>query len=80
MIIGENARPADMVVNPCKAKNLTNMRSQGDGKGIQLSPPLKHSLERGLEYLAEDEYLEVTPKTLRFRKKILDHTKRKRSE
>ena len=80
MIIGENTRPADMVVNPCKAKNLTNMRSQGDGKGITLTPPLKHSLERGLEYLSEDEYLEVTPKTLRFRKKILDHTKRKRSE
>jgi len=80
MVVGENSRPADMVVNPCKSKHLTNMRSQGDGKGIQLSPPLKHSLERGLEYLAEDEYLEVTPKTLRFRKKILDHTKRKRSE
>jgi len=80
MIVGENTRPADMVVNPCKAKNLTNMRSQGDGKGITLTPPLKHSLERGLEYLSEDEYLEVTPKTLRFRKKILDHTKRKRSE
>jgi GTP-binding protein len=70
MIVGENTRPAD----------LTNMRSQGDGKGITLTPPLKHSLERGLEYLSEDEYLEVTPKTLRFRKKILDHTKRKRSE
>jgi GTP-binding protein len=68
-----------MVVNPCKAKNLTNMRSQGDGKGIALSPPIKHSLERGLEYLSEDEYLEVTPKTLRFRKKILDHSRRKRS-
>jgi len=80
MIVGENTLPADMVVNPCKAKNLTNMRSQGDGKGITLTPPLKHSLERGLEYLSEDEYLEVTPKTLRFRKKILDHTKRKRSE
>ena len=79
MIVGENTRPADMVVNPCKAKNLTNMRSQGDGKGIALSPPIKHSLERGLEYLSEDEYLEVTPKTLRFRKKILDHSRRKRS-
>jgi GTP-binding protein len=55
------------------------MRSQGDGKGIALSPPIKHSLERGLEYLSEDEYLEVTPKTLRFRKKILDHSRRKRS-
>ena len=52
MIIGENARPDDMPVNPCKAKKLTNMRSQGDGKGIQLEAPLKMSLERALEYIA----------------------------
>ncbi|MEY2851550.1 MAG: GTP-binding protein TypA/BipA-like protein [Verrucomicrobiota bacterium] len=71
MVVGENSRPADMVVNPCKSKHLTNMRSQGDGKGIQLSPPLKHSLERGLEYLAEDEYLEVTPKNLSLRRRGL---------
>ena len=79
MIIGENARPDDMPVNPCKAKKLTNMRSQGDGKGIQLAPPLKMSLERSLEYIAPDEYVEATPKSLRLRKKLLDATARKRA-
>jgi len=79
MIIGENARPDDMPVNPCKAKKLTNMRSQGDGKGISLQTPLVMSLERSLEYIAPDEYVEVTPKSLRLRKKILDATARKRA-
>ena len=80
MIVGENARDNDIPVNPCKAKKLTNMRSQGDGKGIQLNPPLRLSLERALEYIGSDEYVEATPKNLRLRKKILDETKRKRSE
>ena len=79
MIVGENARPDDMPVNPCKAKKLTNMRSQGDGKGIQLAPPVLLTLERALEYIAPDEYVEVTPKSLRLRKKILDATARKRA-
>jgi GTP-binding protein len=79
MIVGENARPDDMTVNPCKAKHLTNMRSQGDGKGIQLAPPLKMSLERTLEYITQDEYVEVTPKNLRLRKKILQSVARKRA-
>jgi len=79
MIIGENARPDDMPVNPCKAKKLTNMRSQGDGKGIALAPPVVMSLERALEYIAPDEYVEATPKSLRLRKKILDANARKRS-
>jgi GTP-binding protein len=56
------------------------MRSQGDGKGIQLAPPLKLSLERALEYIDVDEYVEATPKSLRLRKKELDENKRKRSE
>jgi GTP-binding protein len=80
MIVGENARENDIPVNPCKAKRLTNMRSQGEGKGIQLSPPLKLSLERALEYIDVDEYVEATPKNLRLRKKILDETQRKRAE
>jgi GTP-binding protein len=67
-------------VNPCKAKKLNNMRSTGDGKGIQLNAPLIMSLERALEYIGSDEYVEATPKNLRLRKKILDETKRKRSE
>jgi GTP-binding protein len=79
MIVGENAREQDIPVNPCKAKKLTNMRSQGDGKGIQLNPPLKMSLERALEYIGPDEYVEATPKNLRLRKKILDETQRKRA-
>ena len=80
MIIGENARPDDMPVNPCKAKKLTNMRSQGDGKGISLAPPVVMTLERSLEYIAPDEYVEATPKSLRLRKKILDASARKRAE
>jgi GTP-binding protein len=79
MIVGENARPDDLTVNPCKAKHLTNMRSQGDGKGIQLAPPLKMSLERALEYISQDEFVEVTPRNLRLRKKILQSTARKRA-
>jgi GTP-binding protein len=79
MIVGENARENDIPVNPCKAKRLTNMRSQGEGKGIQLDPPMKLSLERALEYIGPDEYVEATPKNLRLRKKELDETKRKRS-
>ena len=79
MIIGENARPDDLAVNPCKAKKLTNMRSQGDGKGISLAPPLVMTLERSLEYIAPDEYVEATPKSLRLRKKILDANLRKRA-
>jgi GTP-binding protein len=80
MIVGENARENDIPVNPCKAKKLTNMRSQGDGKGIQLNAPLKLSLERSLEYIGPDEYVEATPKHLRLRKRILDETQRKRSQ
>jgi GTP-binding protein len=80
MVVGENSRPDDMVVNVCKAKHLTNMRSQGEGKGIQLEVPLKMSLERALEYIGPDEFVEATPTCLRLRKKILDHTKRRRAE
>ncbi|RFC43540.1 MAG: GTP-binding protein [Verrucomicrobia bacterium] len=79
MIIGENSRADDMPVNPCKAKKLTNMRSQGDGKGISLAPPLVMTLERSIEYIGSDEYVEATPKSLRLRKKILDANMRKRA-
>jgi len=80
MVVGENSRPDDMAVNPCKAKALTNMRSQGDGKGIQLDTPIKMSLERALEYIGPDEFVEATPTSLRLRKKILDEGKRRRAE
>jgi GTP-binding protein len=80
MIIGENAREADIPVNPVREKKLTNMRSQGDGKGIQLNAPFRLTLERALEYIDVDEYVEATPHHLRLRKKILDENARKRSE
>jgi GTP-binding protein len=80
MIVGENARDNDIPVNAVKEKKLTNMRSQGDGKGIQLNAPMKLSLERALEYIDVDEYVEATPKNLRLRKKILDENQRKRAE
>ena len=80
MIVGENAREDDIMVNAVREKKLTNMRSQGDGKGIQLNAPMKLSLERALEYIDVDEYVEATPKSLRLRKKILDENARKRSE
>ena len=79
MIVGENSRPEDLPVNPCKVKHLTNMRSQGEGKGIQLETPLRMSLERAIEYIDIDEYVEATPKSLRLRKRILDATARKRA-
>ena len=78
MLVGENPRAEDIPVNPTKQKHLTNMRSQGDGKGIMLEPPIVFSLEHAIEYIAQDEFVEATPKSLRLRKKILDPTKRKR--
>src|SRR6059036_544419 len=79
MIVGENARPEDLPVNPCKAKHLTNMRSQGEGKGIQLEAPLRMTLERAIEYIDIDEYVEATLSSLRLRKRIRDATARKRA-
>jgi GTP-binding protein len=79
MIMGENARPEDLPVNPCKAKHLTNIRSQGEGKSIQLEAPLRMSLERAIEYIGPDEFVEATPKSLRLRKRILNATARKRA-
>jgi GTP-binding protein len=80
MIVGENPRAEDINVNPCKVKKLTNIRSQGEGKGIMLTPPLRMSLERAIEYIGPDEFVEATPSSLRLRKRILDPTKRKRAE
>lgn len=79
MIIGENPRATDIPVNPVKPKQLTNFRSQGDGKGIQLSPPVEFSLERSIEYIAPDEFVEATPNFLRLRKRVLNATLRKRA-
>ncbi|KKW33158.1 MAG: GTP-binding protein TypA [Candidatus Uhrbacteria bacterium GW2011_GWA2_52_8d] len=79
MVIGENSRQEDMEVNPCKEKKLSNMRSKGDGASVALEPPREMTLELSLEFLADDELLEVTPKSLRIRKAILDSIKRKRA-
>jgi GTP-binding protein len=79
MIVGQNAKPEDLEVNVAKEKRLSNMRSKGDGAGIRLDTARQMSLEDCLEYLGDDELLEVTPKSLRLRKTILDHTRRKRS-
>ena len=78
MIVGENPRKEDMPVNPAKAKQLDNMRSSGTDKSIQLSPPIKFSLERAIEYIAPDELVEATPQFLRLRKRILDENVRRK--
>jgi GTP-binding protein len=80
MIIGENARGDDMVVNPCKEKKLTNMRASGSDKNILLKPPRLLTLEIALEYIEADELVEVTPSKIRLRKKVLSEEGRKRSE
>ncbi|BCS81766.1 translational GTPase TypA [Anaerocellum diazotrophicum] len=80
MIVGESSRPEDIIVNVCKKKHLTNMRSATADEALRLTPPLQLSLEECIEFLAEDELLEVTPKSLRLRKKILNHEMRKKME
>ncbi|UCH59775.1 MAG: translational GTPase TypA [Anaerolineales bacterium] len=72
MVVGENARPGDLVVNVCKKKHLTNMRSSRGEMEIRLTPPRGMSLDEAIEYLADDELLEVTPASYRIRKRILD--------
>jgi len=79
MIVGENPRAEDMPVNPTKEKQLSNVRSQGEGKGIQLTPPIRFTLERAIEYIAPDELVEVTPKNIRLRKRFLKAHERKRA-
>ncbi len=79
MIVGENARSDDITVNVCKKKQLTNTRASGSDDALRLVPPLLMSLENFLEFLADDELLEVTPQSLRLRKMILDKTIRERA-
>ena len=79
MIVGQCNRNEDMSVNVCKRKQLTNMRAAGSDEAIRLAPPKVLSLEQCMEYLADDELLEVTPKNLRMRKRILDHSARMRA-
>lgn len=79
MIVGENSREGDMVVNVCKTKKLTNMRAAGSDEAIRLITPREFSLEQALEYIADDELLEITPQNIRLRKKILGEIDRKRA-
>lgn len=79
-IIGLNTRNEDMEINVCKAKQLTNMRSSGSDGVVQLTPPTILSLEQCLDFIEDDELLEVTPQNLRLRKRELDHSKRKRAK
>lgn len=78
MIIGEHSRHNDLVVNPLKGKKLTNMRAAGSDKDVKLAPPKRMSLEEALSYLRDDERLEVTPQSFRFRKRYLTANERKR--
>lgn len=80
MIIGESAKPEDIEINVCKKKQLTNTRSSGADEALRLSPPKILSLEQALEFIDVDELLEITPKSIRIRKKILDPNMRKRSQ
>ncbi|ANY69972.1 GTP-binding protein TypA [Paenibacillus sp. BIHB 4019] len=80
MIVGEHTRDNDIVVNICKEKQLTNIRSAGKDDTVKLKTPRLFSLESALEYLNDDEYCEITPKTIRLRKKILNKSERERAE
>jgi GTP-binding protein len=78
-VIGENNRQDDMVVNITKTKKLSNVRASGTDDKVKLAPAIKFSLEEALEYIQKDEYVEVTPNSLRVRKVFLDENARKRS-
>ena len=77
-VIGENSREDDMDVNPCKKKHVSNMRASGSDDAIRLIPPIFFSLEQALEHINDDELVEVTPKNIRMRKRILDRVERSR--
>jgi GTP-binding protein len=80
MVVGQHARDGDLDVNVCKQKHLTNMRSSNADQAIRLTPPVAMSLDRSLEYIGPDELVEVTPKSIRIRKRILDKGARRRDE
>ncbi len=80
MIVGQHSKDKDLVINVCRAKKLTNNRAAGKDDAIKLIPPRIFSLEQAMEYIGDDELLEITPDSIRLRKKILNHTDRKRNE
>ncbi len=79
MVVGENAKPQDLEVNPLKSKQLTNFRASGKDEGIRLTPPRRMTLEQAIAYIQDDELVEVTPKNIRIRKRFLDPHERKRA-
>ena len=79
MIVGLNNRPDDLEINVCKAKHLTNMRSKSSDGTVPLTPHTQLSLEQSIDFIEDDELLEVTPHALRLRKKYLDANERKRA-
>ena len=78
-VVGENTRENDICLNLCKSKKLTNMRASGSDDKVSIAPPVIFSLEEALEYIGEDEYVEITPKAMRLRKILLNETDRKRA-
>ncbi len=80
MVVGEHARENDLEVNVLKGKQLTNIRSAGKDENVLLTPPVKLTLEYAVEFIADDELVEVTPRTLRIRKRFLKEHERKRAE
>ncbi len=78
-VVGEHVHDNDLVINVCKAKQLTNVRASGTDEKARIIPPIQFSLEEALEYIKEDEFVEVTPLSMRMRKTILDHLERKRA-
>ena len=80
MVIGNTSKGEEMMVNPTKGKQLTNMRSKGTDEALNLVPPFEITIERGLEVMAEDEYLEITPVAVRMRKQFLTETERIRAK
>ena len=78
MIVGIHSRGNDLVVNPTKAKQLTNIRAAGSDENIVLTPAIRLSLEEALEFIDDDELVEVTPQNIRLRKKLLKESERKR--
>ena len=79
MIVGLNSRAEDLAINVCKEKHLTNTRASGSDEALRLVPPIQFSLEKAIEFIADDELVEVTPKSIRLRKKILDSKERERA-
>jgi len=80
MIVGEHTRDNDLIVNVLKGKQLTNIRTTSKDEAVRLTPPIKMTLEKALAYIQDDELVEVTPKSIRLRKKLLDENDRKRAD